>query len=55
MSPGRKDEATLTEEDVRKEHEREAKPGPHWAYLFGVLGGGLVVMLALIGFLGNAS
>ena len=55
MSPSRKDEATLTEEDVRREHEREAKPGPHWAYLFGVLGGGLVVMLALIGFLGNAS
>jgi hypothetical protein len=55
MSPRRKDEATLTEEDVRKEHEQAARPGPHWAYLFGVLGGGLVVMLALIGFLGTAS
>jgi hypothetical protein len=55
MSPRKKDEATLTEEDVRKEHEREAKPGPHWAYLFGVLGGGLAAMVALIGYLGSAS
>ena len=54
MSP-KKDETTLTEEDVRGEHERSARPGPHWVYLFSVLGGGLVLMLGLIAFLGSAS
>jgi hypothetical protein len=50
----REGETTLTEEDVRNEHEHSARPGPHWAYLFGVLGGGLVLMLGLIVFLGSA-
>jgi hypothetical protein len=50
-----KDETELTEDDVRAEHQQSAKPTAHWAYLFGVLGGGLVVMLALIAVLGEGS
>ena len=49
----KKNEATITEADVRKEHETSAKPGPHWVYLFAVLGAGLVAMLAFIAFLGG--
>ena len=49
-----KDETELTEDDVRAEHHKSAKPAAHWVYLFGVLGGGLVLMLALIAILGGA-
>ena len=49
-----KDETELTEDDVRAEHHQSAKPAAHWAYLFGVLGGGLVLMLALIVILGGS-
>ena len=49
----KKDESRLTEEDVRREHQQSAQPGPHWAYLFGVLGLGLVAMLAFIAWLGS--
>jgi hypothetical protein len=49
-----KDETELTEDDVRAEHHQSARPGAHWAYLFGVLGGGLVLMLALIVILGGS-
>ena len=48
----RKDETSLTEEDIYKEHQRTVKPMAHWAYLLGVLGGGLVLMVAFIGLLG---
>jgi hypothetical protein len=51
MTPA-KDETKLTEDDVRAEHHESAKPAAHWVYLFGVLGGGLVLMLALIAYLG---
>jgi hypothetical protein len=53
MTPN--DETTLTEDDVRAEHRQSAQPGAHWLYLFGVLGGGLAVMLALIAFLGGTA
>ena len=46
-------EDQLTEEDVRKEHQSAVKVAPHWAYLFGVLLGGVVLMVLLIGFLGT--
>jgi hypothetical protein len=46
-------EKTLTEDDVREEHNQSARPGPHWAYLFGVLGVGLLLMLGLIGLFGT--
>ena len=49
----RKDETQLTDNDIYEEHQRSVKPTAHWAYLFGVLGGGLLFMLALISFLGG--
>ena len=49
----RKNEATISQDDVRAEHLKTVKPGPHWAYLFGVLGGSLVLMVALIAILGG--
>jgi hypothetical protein len=45
-------DATITEEDVRQEHQQSARPGAHWVYLFGVIGGSMLLMLALIAFLG---
>jgi uncharacterized membrane protein YdcZ (DUF606 family) len=48
----KKNETTLNEDDVRKEHEKTARPAPHWAYLFGVLGAGFIAMLGLIALLG---
>jgi hypothetical protein len=48
----KKDETTLTENDIYKEHQRSVKPMAHWAYLFGVLAAGLLLMLALIAALG---
>jgi hypothetical protein len=47
------DETQLTEDDIYKEHQRSVKPAAHWAYLFGVLGGGLLAMLGLIAVLGR--
>ena len=48
------DETELREEDIRAEHQREINPRAHWAYLFGVLAGGLLLMLGLIAILGRA-
>jgi hypothetical protein len=48
-----KDETTITEDDVRTEHLQSAQPGLHWAYLFGMLGGSFVLMLAFIAWLGG--
>ena len=41
-------EESLTEDDVRDEHMKAVNVPAHWAYLFGVLLGGLVLMLLLI-------
>ena len=46
-------EDQLSDEDVWKEHLEAVKVGPHWAYLFGVLLGGALLMVLLIGFLGT--
>ena len=51
MSP-KKNEMTLTEDDVRREHESSARPAPHWAYLFAVLALGFLAMVGLIALLG---
>ena len=51
----RTDETRLTEEDIYEEHQRAVKPTAHWAYLFGVLIGGLVLMIALIALLGGSA
>jgi hypothetical protein len=50
----KKDETTLTEEDIYKEHQRSVNPNAHWAYLFGVLAAGLLLMLGLIAALGGS-
>ena len=49
------DETLLTEEDVYEEHQRAVRPTAHWAYLFGVLVCGLMLMLALIAVLGGSA
>ena len=50
-----KDETTLTENDVRREHMRAVQPGGHWAYLFGVVGMSVLLMIAFMAFLEGAS
>ena len=50
MSPN---EAEMTEDQVRKEHMDAVNVPAHWAYLFGVIGGSLVVMVAFIAVLGG--
>ena len=40
---------------IYEEHQRTVRPTAHWAYLFGVLGGGLLFMIALIAFLGGSA
>ena len=50
-----RNETELREEDIREEHQREINSRAHWAYLFGVLAGGLVLMLGLIAVLGRAA
>ena len=49
MSPN---EAQMTEDEVRKEHLDSVNVGAHWAYLFSVLIGGFVLMLALMALIG---
>ncbi len=46
-------ESTITEDDVREEHDQSARPGPHWLYLFAVLIGSFVLMVGLIAYLGG--
>ncbi len=46
-------EDTISEADVRKEHLKTVHVPAHWAYLFGVLLGGLVLMVALIAAMGS--
>ena len=41
-------ELRLTEDDIREEHLRAVNVPAHWAYLFGVLGGGLLLMVLLL-------
>ena len=49
MSPN---EAEMSEDQVRKEHLESVNVGAHWAYLFGVLIGSFVLMVALIAIIG---
>jgi hypothetical protein len=48
-------ERDLTEENVRDEHLAEINPGTQWAYLFGVLLGGFLLMVGLIALLGGTA
>ena len=41
-------ERDVTEQTVRDEHLKEVNAAAHWAYLFGVLFGGFLLMVGLI-------
>ena len=43
-----KSERTVTEDQVREEHLKQVNQAAHWAYLFGVLIGGTLLMILLI-------
>jgi hypothetical protein len=45
----------ITEDKVRNEHLGEINQVAHWAYLFGVLIGGLGLMLLLMAMLGTGT
>ena len=45
-------ELDVNEDEVRSEHLEEVNAGAQWLYLFGVLLGGFLLMLALIALLG---
>ncbi len=45
----------ITENKVRTERLREVNQPAHWAYLSGVLLGGLLLMLLLIALMGSAA
>ena len=47
-------ERTVTEDQVRREHLREVNVRAHWLYIVGVLGSGVVLMLALLWVLGGS-
>ncbi|HWT29680.1 MAG TPA: hypothetical protein VN240_01500 [Propylenella sp.] len=44
-----------TQDDVWNEKLGEVNVRAHWAYLFGVLGGGFLAMIALIAALGGGA
>ena len=46
-------ELKMSEDNVRDEHLKEVNVGGHWAYLFAVLVGGFLLMVALIAYLGS--
>ena len=48
-------ERDLTEDDVRREHLAAVSTPAHWAYLFGVIGGAFVLMVALLALLGSGA
>jgi hypothetical protein len=45
---------TITENEVRDEHQRAVKVPAHWAYLFGVIVGAFMLMVLFIAVLGRA-
>jgi hypothetical protein len=47
-------ERTINREKVHEEHLAEVNAPAHWAYLIGVVGGGLLVMLGFIAWLGGS-
>ena len=48
-------ESRITEAEVREEHLMEVNQPAHWIYLFGVLLGGVVLMLGFIALLGTTA
>lgn len=51
----REDGRNVDQETVWNEHLREVHVGAHWAYLFGVLAGGFLLMVVLIALLGSST
>jgi hypothetical protein len=47
-------EESISEDQVREEHLRAVNVPAHWAYLFGVLVGGNLLMLVVIAILGGS-
>ena len=45
-------EATMNEDRVRKEHLKAVNIAAHWIYLWAVIGGALLAMVAFIALLG---
>ena len=48
-----KNEATITRDDVRREHVDGVNTVGHWIYLFAVLIGSFLLMVALIAVMGS--
>jgi hypothetical protein len=48
-------EKTIDQDTVRQEHLAEVHEPAHWAYLFGVMLGTTLLMLAFIAWLGASS
>jgi hypothetical protein len=46
-------ERDVTTDDIEREHLAEVDPRAHWAYIAVVLGGGTLLMLALMTLLGG--
>lgn len=49
------DERTLTEDQVRQEHVASVNQPAHWVYLFSVLIGGTILMVAFIALIAGGS
>ena len=43
---------TIDEEEVRRQHLEEVRPGMHWLYLVAVVLGSFILMVGLIALLG---
>ena len=46
-------EAKISQQEVWDEHLQDVHVPQHWAYVFGVLGGGFLLMTALMAVLGG--
>jgi hypothetical protein len=55
--PGRRTvpDRDVTVDDIEREHLDQVDPRAHWLYLAAVLGGGTLLMLGLIAWLGAVS
>jgi hypothetical protein len=48
-------EADVQTDQVEEEHLRSVNQPAHWAYLFGILAFGTILMLALIAWMGGSA
>ena len=47
------DESTISQQEVWDEHLQDVHVGRHWAYITVVLGGGFLLMVALMALIGG--